>query len=50
MELKLRDCGAIPGRGLLVTVERRTGDVREQIMVGSAWEESRADMEARRYC
>ena len=50
-ELEFRDCGAIPGRGLLLTVERRTQGMWGR---GLWWEmpveESRAAMEARRYC
>ena len=34
--LEFRDCGAIPGRGLLLTVERDRGDVREETVVGNA--------------
>ena len=35
-ELEFRDCGAIPGRGLLLSTERDQGDVREEIVVGNA--------------
>ena len=39
-----------PGQGLLLSVETDRGDVREDIVVGMPVEESRAAMEARRYC
>ena len=35
-ELEFRDCGAIPGRGLLSTAEDRSRDVRGEIVVGNA--------------
>ena len=50
-ELAFRDCGAIPGRGRLLTVERRIQGVWGR---RSWWEmpleESQASVEARRYC
>ena len=50
-ELEFRDCGAIPGRGLLLTAERWIEGIWERRL----WwqmpvEERRAAMEARRYC
>ena len=33
-ELEFRDCGAIPGRGLLLTADQ--GEVREETVVGNA--------------
>ena len=50
-ELELRDCSAIPGWGVLLTMERWI----EQMWVKRSWwemlvEESQAAMEARRYC
>ena len=52
MELEFRDCGTIPGQGLLLTAERQIdrGDVREEIVVGKPVEESQEAMEARGYC
>ena len=36
-ELEFRNCGAIPGRGLLLAVKRRDrGDIREEAVVGNA--------------
>ena len=35
-ELEFRDCGAIPGQGLLLTLETDRGDVREEVVVGNA--------------
>ena len=50
-ELELRDCGAIPGRGLLLTEDRQI----EGTWGRRSWwempvEESHAAMEARQYC
>ena len=50
-ELELRDCAAIPGWGVVLTMERWI----EQMWVRSSWwemlvEKSQAAMEARRYC
>ena len=50
-ELEFRDCGAIPGRGLLLTAERQ---IKGMWGRRSWWEmpveESQAAVEARRYC
>ena len=50
-ELEFRDCGAIPGQGLLLTAERQIEGIWGRILW---WEmsvkESQAAMEARRYC
>ena len=50
-ELGFRDCGAIPGQGLLLTAERQIEGIWGRILW---WEmsvkESQAAMEARRYC
>ena len=35
-ELEFRDCGAIPGQGLLLTAETDQGDVREETVVRNA--------------
>ena len=35
-ELEFRDCGAIPGQGLLLTGETDRGGVREEIVVRNA--------------
>ena len=50
-ELEFRDCGAIPGRGLLLTVKKQIKGTWGR----SSWwemprEESQAAMEARRFC
>ena len=50
-QLELRDCGVIPGWGLLLTVERQI----EGMWGRRSWwempvEESQATMEAKRYC
>ena len=45
-ELEFRDCGAIPGWGLLLTMERRI----EGMWGKCLWRKSQAAMEARRYC
>ena len=37
MELEFRDCGAIPGQGLLLTGETDQGDVGEEVVVGNAY-------------
>ena len=37
-ELEFRDCGAIPGQGLLLTAETDQGDVKEDTVVGNAWQ------------
>ena len=49
-ELECRDCGAIPGRGLLLTAEIDWGDVREEIVVGNACGGKPGSLEARQYC
>ena len=50
-ELEFRVCGAIPGRGLLLTVERWIEGVwRRRLWWEMPVEESWAAMEARRYC
>ena len=50
-ELEFRDCGAIPGQGLLLTAKRQ---IKGMWGRRSWWEmpveESQAAMEARRYC
>ena len=35
-ELEFRDCGAIPGGGLLLTAQTDGGDVREEFVVCNA--------------
>ena len=50
-ELEFRDCGAIPGRGLLLTAERRTEGVwGRRLWWEMPVEESQAAMEGRQYC
>ena len=50
-ELKLRDCGAIPVWGLLLTAERQIkGMRRRRLWWEMPVEESQAASEARRYC
>ena len=50
-ELRIRDCGPIPGRGLLLTVERRIEGMWGRKLWGEMpVEESQAAMEARWYC
>ena len=50
-ELEFRDCGAIPGQGLLLTVERWVeGMWGRRLWWEMPVEESQAAMEARRYC
>ena len=50
-ELEFRDCGAIPGRGLLLTVERQIeGRGGRRLWWEMPVEGSQAAMEARRYC
>ena len=50
-ELKFRDCGAIPGQALLLTVERGIeGMWGRRFWWEMQVEESQAAMEARRYC
>ena len=50
-ELEFRDCGAIPGQGLLLTVERWIeGTGGRRLVWKMLMEESRAAMEARQYC
>ena len=49
-ELELRDCGAIPGWGLLLTVERLTDGTWGRMWWEMPVEENQAAMEARRYC
>ena len=50
-ELESRDCGAIPGRGLLLTAERWIkGMCGRRLWKEMPVEESQAAMEARQYC
>ena len=50
-ELEFRECGAIPGQGLLLTVERQIeGMWRRRLWWEMPVEEGQAAMEARRYC
>ena len=50
-DLELRDCGAIPGQRLLLTVERQIeGMWGRRLWWEMPVEESQAAMEARRYC
>ena len=50
-ELEFKDCGTIPGQGLMLTVKRQI----ERMLGRRSWwempvEESQAAMEARQYC
>ena len=50
-ELEFRDCGAIPGWGLLLTAERQIeGTWGRRLWWEMPMEKSRAAMETRRYC
>ena len=49
-ELEFRDCEAIPGWGLLLTVERQTEGMWGRKLVGNACGGKLGAMEARRYC